>query len=63
MDLITAHLNAGVIPVVTVSVAIGVYSSLIPHIHTSYAPFSPSLIHQALWFLRTMAPGLLTYLA
>ena len=63
MYLITAYLNAGVIPVVTVNVAIGVYASLIPHLHTSFAPISPSLMHQALWFLRTMAPGLLTYLA
>ena len=40
MALIAAHLNAEVILVVT-AVAIGIYSSLFPHLHS---PFSPSLI-------------------
>ena len=40
MALITAHLNAGVILVVTL-VAIGIIVSLSPNLHN---PFSPSLI-------------------
>ena len=45
MALIAAHLNAEVILVVTVSVAIGIHIiSLSPHLHTPFPPFSPSLI-------------------
>jgi len=41
MALITAHLNAGVILVVTLVAAIGIIVSLSPNLHN---PFSPSLI-------------------
>ena len=41
MALITAHLNAGVILVVTVERQVYIYITLFPHFHT---PFSPSLI-------------------
>ena len=45
MALIVAHLNAGIILVVTVSLSSDRYIiSLSPHLHTSSSPFSPSLI-------------------
>ena len=40
MALIAAHLNAGIILVVTVRYII----SLFPHLHTPFPPFSPFLI-------------------
>ena len=42
MTLIAAHLNAGVIPVVTVQRQ--VYISLSPHLHTPFLQFYPSLM-------------------